>query len=98
MHEANIKDFYEQYAEPVTDKSGNPITDENGAPLSRVRERARLLTELPPDLAALVEDVTIDRKGRVVPRLYGKLQAGKELREMLNIGRQEERATDLSRL
>ena len=36
MHEASIKDFFEQYAEPVTDKSGNPVTDEKGAPLARV--------------------------------------------------------------
>jgi hypothetical protein len=66
--------------------------------VARVRERPRLLTELPPDLAALVEDVTIDRKGRAVPKLYSKLQASKELRAMLNIGGPEERATDLSRL
>jgi hypothetical protein len=97
MHEANIKDFYEQYAEPVTDKSGNPVTDEKGAPLARVRERPRLLTELPPDLAALVEDVTIDSKGRAIPKLYNKLQASKELRTMLDIGRPSNKA-DLSRL
>jgi hypothetical protein len=92
-----VSNFYEQYAEPVTDKSGNPVTDEKGAPLSRVRERPRLLTELPPDLAALVEDVTIDRKGRAVPKLYSKLQASKELRAMLDIGRPSDKA-DLSRL
>jgi hypothetical protein len=62
-----------------------------------VRERPRLLTELPPDLAALVEDVTIDRKGRAVPKLYSKLQASKELRAMLDIGRPSEKA-DPSRL
>jgi hypothetical protein len=73
MHEASIKDFFEQYAEPITDKSGNPVTDEKGAPLTHLRERPRLLTDLPPDLAALVEDVTIDRKGRSVPKLYSKL-------------------------
>jgi len=98
VHEANFQDYFEQFAEPVTDKSGNPVTDENGAPLSRVRERPRLLTELPPELAALIEDVTVDKRGRAIPRLYNKLQASKELRAMLNIGRQEERATDLSRL
>ncbi len=97
MHEASIKDFFEQYAEPVTDKSGNPVTDEKGAPLARVRERPRLLTDLPPDLAALIEDVTIDRKGRAVPKLYNKLQASKELRAMLDIGRPSDK-TDVSRL
>jgi hypothetical protein len=97
MHEANIKDFYEQYAELVTDKSGNPVTDEKGAPLARVRERPRLLTELPPELAALVEDVTVDKRGRAIPKLYNKLQASKELRAMLDIGRPSDKA-DLSRL
>ena len=97
MHEVNIKDFFEQFAEPVTDKSGNPVTDEKGTPLTRVRERPRLLTELPPDLAALIEDVTIDRKGRAVPKLYSKVQASKELRAMLDIGRPSDK-TDVSRL
>jgi hypothetical protein len=40
----------------------------------------------------------IDGKGRAIPKLYNKLQANKELRAMLNIGRPEERARDLSRL
>ena len=62
------------------------------------KERPRLLSDLPPDIARLVEDVTIDSKGRLIPKLYSKLQASKELRAMLNIGRPEERATDLSRL
>ena len=62
-----------------------------------MRERPRLLTELPPELAAMVEDVTIDRKGRAVPKLYNKLQASKELRAMLDIGRPSDKA-DLSRL
>ena len=70
---------------------------EKGAPLARVRERPRLLTELPPELAAMVEDVTIDRKGRAVPKLYNKLQASKELRAMLDIGRPSDK-TDVSRL
>jgi hypothetical protein len=66
-------------------------------PLARVRERPRLLTELPPDLAALVEDVTIDSRGRAIPKLYNKLQASKELRAMLDIGRPSDK-TDVSRL
>jgi hypothetical protein len=97
VHEVNLQDYFEQFAEPITDKSGNPVTDEKGAPLSRARERPRLLTELPPELAALVEDVTIDKKGRAIPRLYNKLQASKELRAMLDIGRPSDKA-DLSRL
>ena len=42
--------------------------------------------------------MTIDSKGRLIPKLYSKLQASKELRAMLNIGRPEERTTDMSRL
>jgi hypothetical protein len=36
--------------------------------------------------AKLIEDITIDSKGRAIPKLYSKLQANKELRQMLNIG------------
>jgi hypothetical protein len=97
MSTANVQDYFEQYDEPVTDKSGNEIFDEGGRPRRRKRERPRLLTELPPDLAALVEDVTIDSKGRAIPKLYSKLQASKELRAMLDIGRPSDK-TDVSRL
>jgi hypothetical protein len=97
MHDANLQDYFVQYDEPVPDKFGNSVTDEKGAPLSRVRERPRLLTELPADLAALIEDVTIDKKGRAIPKLYSKLQASRELRAMLDIGRPGDKA-DLSRL
>ena len=68
MSTANVQDYFEQYDEPVTDKSGNPVTDEKGTPQARKRERPRLLTDLPPDLVALIEDVTIDRKGRAIPK------------------------------
>jgi hypothetical protein len=60
-------------------------------------QRPRLLSDLPPDIARLIEDVTIDREGRAVPKLYSKLQASKELRAMLDIGRPDDRR-DLSRL
>jgi hypothetical protein len=30
--------------------------------------------------------VTVDSKGRAVPKFYSKLQANKELRQMLNLG------------
>jgi hypothetical protein len=43
--------------------------------------------------------VTLDAKGNVIPRLYSKLQARRELRQMLNIGGQKEREqTDVSKL
>ena len=49
----------------------------------------RPLTELDPETAKLIEDVTIDSKGRAVPKLYSKLQANAELRKMLNISAKE---------
>jgi hypothetical protein len=77
---------------------GKAETDEAGNMLKVKKERPRLLSDLPPEIARLIEDVTIDSKGRLIPKLYSKLQASKELRAMLNTGRPEERATDLSRL
>ena len=82
-----------------TDKNGNIETDENGKMLTVKKERPRLISELSPDIAKLIEDVTADSKGRLIPRLYSKLQASKELRAMLNIGGQKERdINDLSKL
>ena len=51
----------------------------------------RPLTELDPETAKLVEDVTVDSKGRLIPKLYSKLAANKELRAMLNISARTER-------
>jgi hypothetical protein len=61
------------------------------------KERPRLISELSPDIAKLIEDVTADSKGRLIPKLYSKLQASKELRAMLNIGKPSQ-ASDVSRL
>jgi hypothetical protein len=41
--------------------------------------------------------VTVDKRGRAIPKLYNKLQASKELRAMLDIGRPSDKV-DLSRL
>ena len=102
MHEANIQDFFEedpQIQDQNAISTNNPSEQKSAKnSSSRTRMRPRLLTELPPELAAVIEDVTIDGKGRAIPKLYNKLQANKELRALLNIGRPEERATDLSRL
>jgi hypothetical protein len=47
----------------------------------------------------LIEDVTVDRHGNVIPRLYSKAQANRGLREMLNIGRTDDRPdNDASKL
>ena len=98
IHEADIGDLWETYEITKVDQDGKAETDEAGNMLKVKKERPRLLSDLPPDIARLIEDVTIDSKGRLIPKLYSKLQASKELRAMLNIGRPEERATDLSRL
>ena len=62
-------------------------------------ERPKLLRDLSPEAAKLIEDVTVDSKGRLIPKLYSKTWANAELRKMLNIGGQKAREqTDVSRL
>ena len=64
-----------------------------------MRERPKLLRDLSPEAAKLIEDVTVDSKGRLIPKLYSKTWANAELRKMLNIGGQKQREqTDVSRL
>jgi hypothetical protein len=96
--EGNIQDFFEPHegiqrdhtGQPITEPKRNEITGEMETALStETRMRPKLLTDLPPELAALIEDVTIDSKGRAIPKLYSKLQANKELRAMLNISAKE---------
>jgi hypothetical protein len=97
IHEANIGDLWETYEAAKVGKDGKAETDESGNMLTVKKERPRLISELSPAIAKLVEDVTADSKGRLIPRLYSKLQASKELWAMLNIGRPE-RESDISRL
>jgi len=60
---------------------------------------AKLINDLPPEFRKLIEDVSVDRNGNVIPKLYSKAQANAELRKMLNIGRTEDRPeNDVSRL
>ncbi len=95
IHEASIKSFFEGYDEVTKSKDNNAdgeITVE-----TTPKERPRRLVDLPDEIAALVEDVTIDSKGRAIPKLYSKLAASKELRAMLNIGKPTE-ASEVSRL
>jgi hypothetical protein len=97
IHEANIQDLFETYEQAKTNKNGELEVDENGRMRTERKERPRLISELSPDIAKLIEDVTIDSKGRAIPKLYSKLQASKELRAMLNIGKPAD-ASDVSRL
>jgi hypothetical protein len=99
IHEANIGDLWETYEVAKVGKDGKAETDEAGNMLMVKKERPRLISELSPDIAKLIEDVTADSKGRLIPKLYSKLQASKELRAMLNIDGQKNRPeTDVSRL
>ena len=87
--EGNLKDFFEPHEVIQRDHTGQPTHDENGALSTETRVRPKLLTDLPPDLAALVEEVRPDARGRLIPKLYSKHQANKELRAMLNISNKE---------
>jgi hypothetical protein len=89
--EGNIADFFEPYDAVKRDHTGQPEHDENGALSVETRMRPKLLTDLPPDLAKLIEDVQVDNRGRLIPRLYSKERANKELRNMLNISAKEAR-------
>jgi len=51
--------------------------------------RPKLLTNLSPEQAKLIEEVRPDGRGRLIPRLYSKHQANAELRKMLNISAKE---------
>ena len=57
----------------------------------------KLLTDLSPDLAKLIEDVQVDNRGRLIPRLYSKERANKELRNLLNLSAKSE-APDVTKL
>jgi hypothetical protein len=99
IHEANIGDFFETVELPKVDKDGKAETDEAGNMLTMNTERPRPISDLAPEVAQVIEDVSIDSKGRAIPKLYSKLQANKELRAMLNIGgRKEQEADDVSKL
>jgi hypothetical protein len=74
-------------------------TDHDGKMLTVRKQWAKLINDLPPEFRKLIEDVTVDRNGNVIPKLYSKAQANAELRKMLNIGRTEDRPeNDVSRL
>jgi hypothetical protein len=48
------------------------------------KQPAKLINDLPPEFRKLIEDVTVDRNGNVIPKPYSKAQANRDLR-MLNI-------------
>jgi hypothetical protein len=99
MLEADIGDFWEAHEVGKTNEDGKLETDQDGKMLTVRKQRAKLINDLPPEFRKLIEDVTVDRNGNVIPKLYSKLQANAELRKTLNVGGQKERPeTDVSRL
>jgi hypothetical protein len=99
IHEADIGAFWETYEAAKTDRDGKLATDQDGRMLTVRKQRAKLINDLPPEARKLIEDVTIDRNGNVIPKLYSKAQANRGLRELLNLGRTEDRPeNDVSRL
>ncbi len=82
-----------------TETDGKLATDQDGKMLTVRKQRAKLINELPPEFRRLIEDVIVDRRGNVIPKLYSKDRANKGLRELLNIGAQEHRPeSNVSRL
>src|SRR5262249_27725049 len=66
--EANLQDFFEPHEVIARDHTGQPTHDENGALSTETRVRPKLLTDLSPETAKLIEDVTFDSKRRAVPK------------------------------
>jgi hypothetical protein len=97
--EADIGAFWETYEAAKTGKDGKLATDQEGKMLTVRKQRAKLINDLPLEFRKLIEDVTVDRNGNVIPKLYSKSQANADLRKLLNIGRTEERPeSDVARL
>jgi hypothetical protein len=96
--EADIGDYFEVYEVGKTSKDGKLETDQESKMLTVRKQRAKLINDLPPESRKLIEDVTVDRHGNFVPKLYSKAQANSELRKLLNIGSKEPEQTDISRL
>jgi hypothetical protein len=89
IHEADLGDYFETYEAVKRDHTGQPVCTDEGGLSTETRMRPKLLTDLPPELASLIEDITFDNKGRAIPKLFSKLQANAELRKMLNISAEE---------
>jgi hypothetical protein len=97
--EGDIGAFWETYEVAKTSTDGKLATDQEGKKLTVRKQRAKLINDLPLEFRKLIEDVTVDRNGNVIPKLYSKAQANAELRKLLNIdGRKEQEADDVSKL
>jgi hypothetical protein len=92
IHEADIGDFFETVEVVKSDKDGKAATDGTGKMLTVRKQRPRLLSDLSEDVRKTIESVHVDARGNVVPQLYSKLHASKELRALHNIGAREDRS------
>jgi hypothetical protein len=96
--ESDLGDFFETVEVAKSDKGGLE-TDQAGKMLTVKKQRPKLLSDLSPESRKLIEEVSVDRNGNFIPRLYSRVQANAELRRMLNIGRTDDRLeSDASRL
>jgi len=99
----NIQDFFTTEVDLNPTETNNPAEIANNPDqqkvgvLPRARVVPRPLTELDPETAKLIENLTVDSKGRLIPKLYSKLQANKELRAFLNLSAKSE-APDVTKL
>ncbi len=75
IHEADLGECFETVEVVKRDKDGKLETDEAGKMLTVRKQRPKLLADLPPELRKAIEDVTVDRHGNFVPKLYSKAQA-----------------------
>src|SRR5262249_28641163 len=97
IHEVNIADFFETYSTVKRDHTGQPERTDEGGLSTEMRVRPKLLGDLSPETARLIEDVVVDSKGRLIPKLYSKTWANAELRKMLNLSAKSE-APDVTKL
>src|SRR6516225_1261328 len=58
IHEADIGNLWETYSTIKRDHTGQPERTDEGALSTETRERPKLLPDLPPEVAKLIEDVT----------------------------------------
>ncbi len=99
IHEADLGECFETVEVVKRDKDGKLETDEAGKMLTVRKQRPKLLADLPPELRKAIEDVTVDRHGNFVPKLYSKAQASPGLCKLLNLGAPEHHSdNDVSRL
>jgi hypothetical protein len=99
IHEADIGAFWETYEAAKIGNDSKSATDEAGRMVKVRRQRPKLINDLPIEARKLIEDVSVDRNGNIIPKLYSKAQANAELRKLHNFGRTEDRPeNDVARL